>query len=67
MADHRTSEIMPLLDHTIAINYSGKCAFLNEEYRCDIYHERPDVCRKFGRGEDILLQCPHLKRLDSQR
>lgn len=26
----------------------NKCPFLRADYRCNIYENRPDVCRKFG-------------------
>jgi Fe-S-cluster containining protein len=37
------------------------CGFLNEKYRCRIYADRPDVCRKFGSPleQHPLLRCPH--------
>jgi Fe-S-cluster containining protein len=30
------------------------CGFLDENYRCKIYDNRPDVCRKFGSKEEIV-------------
>lgn len=37
-----------------------KCGFLSSDYKCKIYDNRPDVCRKFGEDSDPILRCHHL-------
>lgn len=33
------------------------CPFLGLDDRCSIYHDRPEVCRKFGDESHIFLTC----------
>jgi Fe-S-cluster containining protein len=33
---------------TVFETVDGKCVFLNSEYRCKIYEQRPWICREFG-------------------
>jgi Fe-S-cluster containining protein len=46
-----------------AVRADGKCVFLNEEMKCAIYEERPQVCKDFGSNPNgqILLCCPFLR------
>ena len=37
-----------------------KCCFLNDNDRCLIYEDRPDVCKKYGQCDE--LPCPYLKK-----
>ena len=37
----------------------NKCPFLRDDYRCNIYEERPEVCRLFGQIEK--LPCKYIK------
>lgn len=39
---------------------ANKCPFLKADYKCNIYEDRPPVCRKFGEIED--LPCKYLKK-----
>lgn len=43
------------------------CAFLDDDYRCKIYDERPDVCKAFGDETDPLLTCPYQTKLGKGR
>ena len=47
-----THEVMPTTE-------DSKCVFLDVNYKCTIYDERPPVCQMYGRIPD--LQCPHIK------
>ena len=38
----------------------NKCPFLRADYKCNIYENRPDVCRKFGVIPE--LPCKWIKR-----
>lgn len=37
----------------------NKCPFLRSDYKCNIYENRPDVCRKFGTIPE--LPCKFIK------
>lgn len=39
----------------------NKCPFLRADRRCNIYENRPNVCRKFG--EIPELPCEYLKEI----
>ena len=38
----------------------NKCPFLRQNFKCNIYENRPEVCRKFG--EIDRLQCRYIKK-----
>lgn len=38
----------------------NKCPFLRKDFKCNIYDNRPDVCRKFGQIEE--LPCKFIKK-----
>lgn len=38
------------------INDKNRCPFLRKDYRCNIYEDRPSVCRKFGEIEELKCQ-----------
>ena len=38
----------------------NKCPFLREDYKCNIYENRPEVCRAFG--QDDRLPCKWIKK-----
>lgn len=38
----------------------GVCVFLNPKKECEVYPNRPDVCRQYG--EIAALPCPYFKR-----
>lgn len=38
----------------------NKCPFLRHDFKCNIYDNRPEVCRLFG--EIDRLPCKHLKK-----
>lgn len=35
---------------------TNRCPFLTKDYRCNIYDNRPDVCRKFGEIGELPCQ-----------
>lgn len=41
----------------ILVTDNHRCVFLKEDNTCNIYDERPDVCRKFGDESHPLLFC----------
>lgn len=40
----------------------NKCPFLRDDYKCNIYDRRPEICRKFGDGSHPLLTCQFIKK-----
>ena len=34
------------------------CPFLKKDLSCAIYHDRPEICRKFGDESHLMLCCP---------
>ncbi len=39
---------------------SNRCPFLRQELKCNIYENRPDICRKMGLVPK--MPCPHLEK-----
>jgi len=35
------------------------CAYLDKNYKCSIYENRPELCREYGNGKHKLLTCPY--------
>ncbi len=40
---------------------TNKCPFLRSDCKCNIYEDRPDICRRFGDGSHPMLTCQFLK------
>ncbi len=47
--------------HVIPLTKNLACCFLDKDYRCVIYEDRPIVCRLFGTKNVKGLRCPYLK------
>lgn len=45
----------------------GYCPFLNKDLTCNIYEDRPDVCRKYGSEQHPMLRCPYLDKNGRER
>lgn len=41
--------------------HDNKCPFLKKNYKCNIYSERPEICKIFGNGTHPLLKCEYIK------
>lgn len=56
----RPFEIRPgkLMDMIYAVTEDGWCVFLDQERRCRIYNDRPDICRLYGTIPE--LKCTYL-------
>lgn len=53
------SEIVPITE-------DGFCVFLDrEKHSCAVYENRPGLCRKYGRSDD--LPCPYIKKNGNPR
>lgn len=44
-------------ENIIASTPNQRCMFLNEDYSCNIYQDRPKICRQFGNESHIFLTC----------
>ena len=51
-------EILETEDAYIPITKTGKCVFLKKDLSCNIYENRPDICKKFGDESHPMLCCP---------
>lgn len=54
-------------DCVIPVTSEGNCVFLNTDLSCNIYEDRPDVCRKFGNESHPMLFCPVLDKHGKER
>lgn len=43
--------------HVLPITKNARCCFLNEDLSCNIYEERPYICRKFGDESHPMMTC----------
>lgn len=39
----------------------NKCPFLRMDCKCNVYGDRPEICRRYGDGSEPLLTCEFLK------
>lgn len=49
---HPSGAVIPLIP-------GFRCIFLRNDYKCNIYDTRPEICRKFGKIDDVLMNCPY--------
>lgn len=63
----KASELIDADDCVIPITSDFYCVFLNEDLSCNIYEQRPDVCRKFGDESHPMLFCPVLDKSGNER
>jgi len=55
-------EILPFIkdDEIVVMTEDCKCVFLDRvNNKCVVYNDRPEICRKYGRSEDI--PCKYIK------
>lgn len=60
-------EVLDHEDHVIPLTKDGHCPFLSEDLTCNIYEDRPSVCRKFGDESHPMLFCPYLDKNGKER
>ena len=46
-------------DKRQATSPDAKCPYVNTDGRCDIYEQRPIVCRLFGTVKTGIMACPY--------
>lgn len=63
-------EILPISDsvperselvYTSFAYDDNKCPFLRADYKCNVYENRPTICRLFGEKDHPLLKCQYRK------
>ncbi len=52
-------EVMPFRTGNLYITEDLTCTFLNDEGRCEIYEDRPNICVNYGLHE--VIPCPYIK------
>ena len=54
-------KVVPRQEVVIPMTEDDHCIFLNRQsFSCQIYDERPQICREFGNESHRLLSCPHM-------
>ena len=65
-AQRKVTEVLEYSEtEVLPVTEDMKCVFLQEDYSCAIYVERPEVCRRYG--FEPQLPCPYLKPNDNPR
>lgn len=41
---------------------NNKCPFLRGDYKCNVYEQRPQICRIFGVEDHPLMKCQYIKK-----
>ena len=53
----KTIKEAAIVTHVIPLTKDARCCFLNEDLSCNIYDERPHICRKFGDESHMFMTC----------
>jgi Fe-S-cluster containining protein len=43
----------------LPVTEDGSCPFLQSDYKCAIYNQRPEICRKFGDESHPMMTCAY--------
>lgn len=54
-------------EQVIPVTADAKCVFLREDYTCNIYKDRPMICRMFGSETSLFLSCLYQRSDGSPR
>ena len=54
----------PIENMVFATDKEGYCVYLTKDYKCSIYHKRPDVCKRYGDESHSMLVCPYMSKDD---
>ena len=49
-------------DLVILETIDNVCPFLGFDFKCSIYNDRPEVCKKFGNEEHFLMTCAYINK-----
>ena len=62
---HKNAEKLATLGNMEIWTQKGVCGFLDKDYKCKIYDDRPEVCRLMGSEEKDhpLLKCSFLNQI----
>ena len=53
--------------HVIPLTENMACCFLDKNYRCVVYEDRPWLCKLFGTKNIQGIKCPYLKPSGQKR
>lgn len=51
----------------LPLTLDAYCPFLSDDLQCNIYDDRPPLCRKFGDESHPMLFCPYLDKEGKER
>ena len=51
----------------LPITKDGYCPFLNKNLSCNIYEDRPNICKRYGSEQMKCLRCPYQNKNGEQR
>lgn len=60
-------EKMPGTEMMMVNTSSHKCVFLNEDFTCNIYDERPPICKTFGDESHPMMFCSYMSKCGRER
>ena len=60
-------EEIDMTDMILPQTGESKCTFLSEAFQCQIYDDRPEPCRAFGKIDSPLMQCPFMDKNGTRR
>lgn len=60
-------EVLEYEDCVIPVTTCRYCTFLDLDYSCSIYEDRPPVCGKYGDETHPMLVCPYLDKNGKER
>lgn len=58
----KPQEVVDFPDYIFPLTETGGCPFLKDDHHCNIYENRPDVCKEFGNESTIYMSCPYLHK-----
>lgn len=61
------TEHLDLGEAILPITSDNHCVFLKEDLSCNIYDNRPEICRKFGNESHPMLCCAFLNKKGQER
>lgn len=63
----KMAEVAVNKPHAFPYTKDGNCCFLNEDLSCNIYEDRPPICKKFGDESHENMTCKFQKKDGSMR
>ncbi len=64
----KPEKIIETENRVVVLTKDLLCVFLNRKIgKCEIYNQRPEVCKLYGISDDKRLRCPYFKRSGNRR